>query len=113
MRAVRGFGKNYFTLAAIQATSGAATLHRRRCALFSTASALYLRPCEKEEDPPPEEVPLCTCGDAGERDRSRPCHCNRFFRRLAWLLLHLSELHKRPPCRCRYTKTGLAPPPFE
>ena len=112
MRAVRGFGKNYFTLAAIQATSNAVTLQKRRSAVLSATVAWCFFGSDREEDPPPEERPLCVCSDTKERDRSRPCHCNRFFRRLAWLLLHLSELHKRPLCRCRYTKTGLAPPTF-
>ncbi len=110
MKHLRGFGKNYFTLAAIQAYSSAVSLHAREGAFLSAVTLFALR--DEQEEDPPDEPPVCGCAATRERDRSRPCHCNCFFRRLAWLLLHLSERFKRPICRCRYTKTGLAPPSF-
>lgn len=45
-----------------------------------------------------------------QKNSSKPCHCNYYFRKLALLLLYLSKLFKRELCRCRKTKTGLAPP---
>ena len=111
MKHLRGFGKNYFTLAAIQAYSVAVYLHARE-GVFLSAVTLFALHDEQEDDPPEEPLP-CGCADKGVEQGAKPCHCNCFFRRLAWLLLHLSELLKRPPCRCRYTKTGLAPPLFQ
>ncbi|WP_456382212.1 hypothetical protein [Hydrogenimonas sp.] len=112
MRHLRGFGKNYFTLAAIQAYSTGVRLHAVDTAFSASPVTAYALADMQEEDPP--EVPMpCTCADKGVEQGAKPCHCNCFFRRLAWLLLHLSELRKRPPCRCRYTKTGLAPPSFK
>ncbi|WP_456404201.1 hypothetical protein [Hydrogenimonas sp.] len=106
---VRGFKGRYFTLAAIQAHSGAAGLHARECAFVSLA-VVYTALIEEEEDDPPEEPLLCPCALKESRDRSKPCHCNCHFRRVAWLLFHLSKFFRRTLCRCRKTKTGLAPP---
>ena len=109
MKRVRGFGKNYFTLAAIQAYSSEVT--REAEAAIAAALCRFGRfaPKKEDEDSPPDETEGLCHAPLPER-HEKPCHCNRYFRRLAWLLLHLSERFKRPPCRCRYTKTGLAPP---
>ncbi|NPA29513.1 MAG: hypothetical protein GXO33_04940 [Epsilonproteobacteria bacterium] len=111
MNRVRGFGKNYFTLAAIQAYS-AESSHRRRAVSLQTrtlsrALSSIFR-VGNEDRPPPRVRTTVSCHFP--RHDAKPCHCDCFFRRRAWLLLHLSRLRKRPACRCRYTKTGLAPP---
>jgi len=107
---LRGFGKNYFRLVAIQAYSAGAVLRRRHTALISRSLSLQLFGCDDAKEDPPDISELCECSTLPIRQENKPCHCDRFFRRLAWLLLHLSERFKRPACRCRYTKTGLAPP---
>ena len=106
----RGFGKNYFRLVAVQAYSAGAVLRRHHTALMAQSLSLQLYTIEESEEDPPDPLELCECSGLPVRQDSKPCHCNCFFRRLAWLLLHLSERFKRPACRCRYTKTGLAPP---
>ncbi len=110
MRAAKGFRGRYFTLAAIQALNSEIVLHAVSTRRFSLFAAYSLFGEEPEEDPP--EEPLTTCTDKNSKDRSKPCHCNCFFRRRAWLLFHLSKFYKRRLCRCRKTKTGLAPPLF-
>ncbi len=107
MRRVLGFGKNYFTLAAIQAYSAQAVRLRAERAFLDVSLGVrrFADRADEEEQPPPD-TPVCSFSSLN----ANPCHCNCFFRRRAWLLLHLSRLRKRPACRCRYTKTGLAPP---
>ena len=95
---------------AIQAYSAGAVLRRRHRALMARSLALRLYSTEELQEDPPDPLELCECSSLPIRQENKPCHCNCFFRRLAWLLLHLSERFKRPLCRCRYTKTGLAPP---
>ncbi|WP_201352915.1 hypothetical protein [Hydrogenimonas urashimensis] len=113
---VRGFGKNYFTLAAIQAYSAAAMLHARHIAVAAYRPEYPKSVGEAEEDPPPLEAmlqALVSCFVARPQSSgAKPCHCNCYFKRLAYLLLYISEHFRRFTCRCRYTKTGLAPPFF-
>ncbi|WP_353662295.1 hypothetical protein [Hydrogenimonas sp. SS33] len=111
---MRGFKKTYFTLAAIQAYSTAAVMHARGCA-YAARDRGYrtLLGTEAKEDPPPEESmepESLLCPFIRLQGGTRPCHCNRHFQRLAYLLLYISEHFRRFLCRCRYTKTGLAPP---
>ncbi|BDY12194.1 hypothetical protein HCR_05060 [Hydrogenimonas cancrithermarum] len=109
MRTARGFKGRYFTLAAIQALNSTVKLHARENA-FVSAAVVYNVLNDMQEDDPPEVSSSCLCTETVKQDRSKPCHCNCYFRRLAWLLLHLSNLFGRRLCRCRKTKTGLAPP---
>jgi hypothetical protein len=109
MRTARGFKGRYFTLAAIQALNSAVKLHARENA-FVSAAVVYHVLNDTQEDDPPDLPASCPCRETAKQNRSNPCHCNCYFRRLAWLLLYLSKLFRRILCRCRKTKTGLAPP---
>ncbi|RUM46127.1 MAG: hypothetical protein DSY46_00950 [Hydrogenimonas sp.] len=109
MKTAIGFKGRYFTLSAIQALHSAITLHAKHSTFISTAVINHLFN-EKQAEDPPDLSTACVCQETAQKNRSKPCHCNCYFRRLAWLLLHLSKLFRRRLCRCRKTKTGLAPP---
>jgi len=111
MKTAIGFKGRYFTLTAIQALNSAIKLHAKHSAFISTAVVYnFLNDTQEEDDDPPELLTSCLCQDSFKQNSSKPCHCNCYFRRLAWLLLNLSKLFRRTLCRCRKTKTGLAPP---
>ncbi len=94
----KGF-KRYFSLQAITATTNMVTLHKER---VRTRSHLFVRFVQESyEEPPPEEELLAL---------PKPCYCNIFFACQAHKALRLSRIKKPPLCRCRYTKTGVAPP---
>ena len=40
----------------------------------------------------------------------RPCYCNIVFACLAYKVLKLTRIKKPPICKCRKTKSGIAPP---
>ncbi|BBG65515.1 hypothetical protein NNO_0812 [Hydrogenimonas sp.] len=111
MKSARGFRGRYFTLAAIQALSSEKRLHALESSFVSRAAISTLFAGRESDDPPDEEFES-DCAGGRRRDDSKPCHCNCYFRRVAWLLFHLSKFFRRSLCRCRKTKTGLAPPPL-
>ncbi len=111
MRVAKGFKGRYFTLAAIQALNSQIALHADS-ARYRSLFVVYRLYGEEPEEDPPEEPPLVSCTQRAGKNSSKPCHCNCFFRRRAWLLFHLSKFFRRSVCRCRKTKTGLAPPLF-
>ena len=94
----KGFRGKYFTLQAITATT-AVVKEQQRASAFET-KRLYHYLCFKEEDPPPLE----------KLQPTKPCYCNIFFTYQAHKALRLSRIKKPPLCRCRKTKTGIAPP---
>ncbi|WP_457596142.1 hypothetical protein [Hydrogenimonas sp.] len=105
----KGFGKNYFTLRAILAYSVApkeAAREREGKARQKGVRRIAGRESESDQSPP---LPP-PCLPEPLQQAAKPCHCNRHFRRLAALLLFISEHFRRFLCRCRKTKTGLAPP---
>lgn len=107
MRAPRGFGKRYFTLASIQAHSVAPAQNALRVCLETYATALQ-RNRESDEEPPeaPLEAFVCFSTD-------KPCHCDCYFRRRTLLTLR----RKTPSCNCNcrfysFRRTGVHPPLF-
>jgi len=110
MKTAIGFKGRYFTLSAIQALHSAITLHAKHSTFISTAVIYHFFNGKEVEEDPPNLSTTCLCPKTAQQNSSKPCHCNCYFRRLAWLLLYLSKLFRRTLCRCRKTKTGLAPP---
>lgn len=109
MKAPKGFGKRYFTLASVQAHSVAPVQNGVRVSLESCAYTLY---CDRQsdEDPPeaPPEVLSCLSND-------KPCHCNRYARRHTLLTLRACRNKSSCNCNCRYysfRRTGVHPPPL-
>ncbi len=97
----KGFGKNYFRLVAITATVSSVTLHK--IATKARRYRYHINKYESCDEPPDEELENLLHSD-------KPCYCNIFFACLAHKVLRLSRIKKPPLCRCRYTKTGIAPP---
>ena len=97
----KGFGKNYFRLTAITATASSVTLHKIATKILHCR--YHINRYESSDDPPDEELDSLLHFD-------KPCYCNIFFACLAHKVLRLSRIKKPPLCRCRYTKTGIAPP---
>ena len=110
MRSPKGFGRNYFTLAAIQAYSSSARSHALHTAARTHARRDGLRADDDRESTPEEETPDLLLGEQQPEPSRRPCHCNRFFRRRACVARRRVRFGTRPLCRCRKTKSGIAPP---
>ncbi|WP_456431491.1 hypothetical protein [Nitratifractor sp.] len=106
MRSPRGFGKRYFSLAAITAYA-AAVREARRTSRFEPRRRKSPRDRERSEEPPPEESPLSVFL------RPRPCHCNRIFQQRTRLTLRLNTYIPRCPFYTTYfafRRTGVHPP---
>ena len=113
MKMAIGFKGRYFTLTAIQALNSAIKLLAKNSTFISVAVVYNALSDTQEDDDDPPDLTSCPCKNSFKQNSSKPCHCNCYFRRLAWLLLNLSKLFRHTLCRCRKTKTGLAPPiPF-
>jgi len=110
MKTAIGFKGRYFTLTAIEALNSAIKLQAINSTFISVAVVYNALNDTQEDDDDPPDLTSCLCQDSFRKNSSKPCHCNCFFRRLACLLLSLSRLFRRTLCRCRKTKTGLAPP---
>jgi len=109
LRAPRGFGKRYFTLASIQAHSVAPAQNALLVCLDTYACALH-RDRESDEDPPEEPLSALAC-----LTNDRPCHCDCYFRRRTTLTLRACR--KKSPCNCNcrfysFRRTGVHPPSF-
>jgi len=108
----KGFRGKYFSLAAITATTSQTTLHARFTA-FHDHFAYRHTETEEEESPddPPELLEAITLTEPCYRQWGKKAlHCNCIFRRKVFLALVAAKLKKLIPCRCRFRKTGLAPP---
>ncbi|MDD5372281.1 MAG: hypothetical protein PHO62_02520 [Sulfurimonas sp.] len=105
---LRGFGKNYFTLGAIQAYSANVKLHAISCAYLHILSNPLLCKKQEQEDEPPtllESVLLL--------QNDKPCHCNLFFKLKIRLILLLNHFIPRCPYYTTYfafRRTGVHPP---
>jgi len=109
LRAPRGFGKRYFTLASIQAHSVAPAQAGLRVCLEAYAFAL-MRDRESDEDPPEEPIEALAC-----LANDKPCHCDRYFRRRTRLTLRACRKKNACNCNCRFysfRRTGVHPPSF-
>jgi len=107
---LKGFGKNYFTLTAIQAYSSSMTLKAQVSALSALSKVSKKESDTVDEDDPPTEELL---EHTATITTKTPCHCDCFFRhktRLATLLFHFI-----PRCRFynkffAFRRTGIHPP---
>lgn len=108
MRAPRGFAKNYFSFASMQAHSVAPKLASR-----AASTALYLQKsalCENEdldESPPDEGVEiLCELN-------AKPCLCNYFYKLKTKIALLINHYIPRCPYYTvcfAFRRTGVHPP---
>ncbi len=107
MRAPRGFGRRYFTLAAIQAYSAGAV--QRAAYVCLENYALTLEQFRESDDDPPDDPPealACFQSD-------KPCHCDCYFRRRTFLTLRGCRKKSGCNCNCRFysfRRSGVHPP---
>lgn len=110
MRAPKGFGKNYFTLAAIQAYSSAAALQG---AVSRTHAVSEQRDRESETEAEADDSPdalLCTVTQplphpSGSR------HCNCYYKRKTRNIIKNHPLPKQYRRPYKLTNSNLSPPP--
>ncbi len=124
MRAPEGFGKNYFSLRAIQAYATTPVLHAT--ATRYACTALH-SDAQRESDAPPDDpceaqLQNCTIQEPEQQGlqplltclfHRKPCHCNRLFRQRTLLLLKLVRTLPECTCKCRFfsfRRTGTHPP---
>jgi hypothetical protein len=106
---VRGFGKNYFTLASILAYSVAPRLHAQTTLFNSLDHRSYSFDLDEEESPPDEELLLTN----STLQQNKACHCNCFFRKIIRLILLLNHFIPRCPFYTKYfafRRSGVHPP---
>ena len=107
---VKGFGKKYFTLAAIQAYSSAIKLNAIFTICKTTLDKKLKISSSKDEDEPPKDLQeLLTCALLS----AKPCHCDCFFKRKTALAVKLFKFIPRCPYYTTYfafRRTGVHPP---
>ncbi len=106
MKLAKGFGKNYFTLAAIQASSVQVTLSSSH-ARVQSLSLIYHDSQEEEEESPPDALLLLALPVAKQ--------CNCVFNQKCRLALKNAKHRGQPQCNCKHLshrKTGISPPLF-
>jgi hypothetical protein len=112
VKLLRGFGKNYFRLTAIQAYSSAQNLHAQ---LTTYSFFTHIQEGEKEseceeESPPDLEASLLPLPLLSNK---KPCHCNAYFTHLSKLMVLLNHYIPRCPYYTTYfafRRSGVHPP---
>jgi hypothetical protein len=106
---VKGFGKNYFSLSAVQAYSSSVTMHSQITSYtFLTPKNINEYDDSFEEDPPD----ILELPDILNQNK-KPCHCNEFFTHLSKLMVLLNHYIPRCPYYTTYfafRRTGVHPP---
>ncbi len=108
MRAPKGFGKNYFTFASVQAYSSAIKLD----AISSSSQEFLYNKISNEDDleeDPPDTSPLSSI----ILENSKVCHCNCYFKKIIRLILLLNHFIPRCPFYntfFAFRRTGVHPP---
>lgn len=116
MRRPKGFGRNYFSLTAIQATVTAVTIHA-----MTTATQLLCHPLsslESDEDDPNDPLlslisPLTVTSEPDSRLLTRSCHCNCYFKRKTRNIFISLYSKFKPKYFCPYIVSGIAPPSYD
>lgn len=109
MKLLKGFGKNYFTLSAILASSVEQKLQSQVSSLFS----LLHKNISQEEKELEEEEPPCELLLVTSTLKNKPCHCNCFYKlktRLALLSYHYIPRCPYYTTYFAFRRTGIHPP---
>lgn len=106
MKLPKGFGKNYFTLRAITATSNQVTLSKNqaRVEVFHIYSPINDE-VESEEEAPSDI--LLSILDLS----SKPCHCNCYYLRRTKKILCLFAFQKLDNLYFKTLNNSISPPP--
>ncbi len=105
---LKGFGKNYFTLSAIQASSVNVKIDALSCAYLRILSNPAAYTIMKQESEPPTLLEALFL-----LQNDKPCHCNLFFKLKIRLILLLNHFIPRCPYYTTYfafRRTGVHPP---
>jgi hypothetical protein len=105
---VKGFGKNYFSLSAICATTNSITLHTSASRYTHRSRNLSMYATTEEEDDPLDELELLQHEEG--LSPSSSCHCNCFFKRLFYTLTQIFRHHPQTYFIFHKRHTGIAPP---
>ncbi len=109
MRVPRGFGKNYFSLSAIQSYAVAKTLNARASSFHAY---VYRNTSVSDEEFEESESPPQLLEESFF-SQSKPCHCNCYFTLKTRLMLFLHIYIPRCPyyTTCfAFRRTGVHPP---
>jgi len=102
----KGFKGKYFSLQAITATVSTVKLQKQKFMFLNYF--ISQKVIQLEDDPPIDELTQYT--NIPVNQYTKPCFCNIFFACLTHKVLKLFRINKPPICRCRKTKSGIAPP---
>jgi len=109
MKLLKGFGKNYFSLSAIQAYSSAKTLHSSLTSSSFFTYKKYLENDEFEEESPPDLLELPEVLE----QNTKICLCHRHHTNYSKLTVLLNHFIPRCPYYTTYfafRRTGVHPP---
>ncbi len=110
MKLIRGFGKNYFALRAIQAYSSAQKLHSRLTSASFLTFTTYKESNEfEDEDPPPDLLEL----PAILEQNKKICLCHKHHTHFSRLTVLINHYIPRCPYYTTYfafRRTGVHPP---
>ncbi len=106
MKLPKGFGKNYFTLRAITATTNQVTLNAQCSRVQSFHMANFL---SDELEAESEEEELATTFGVLELS-FKPCQCNCFYKKRTKKTLKLHALQKSKPQIFVTLNTSISPP---
>lgn len=110
---VKGFGKKYFTLASIQASSTAVKLHSIYTALKTNFNQKLQLSSQSDVDEPPKDLELLLV--CSSNNINKPCHCDCLFRSKTALAVRLFKFIPRCPYYTTYfafRRTGVHPPQY-
>jgi hypothetical protein len=109
MKLIRGFGKNYFSLSAIQAYSTATTMHSQISSINSHFhKKIFIEDEELDDSESPPEIL-----EQNFILNNKPCHCNCYYNLKTKLMLLLNVYIPRCPYYTTYfafRRTGVHPP---
>jgi len=102
----KGFGKNYFSLAAIQAYVAEVVTQATQTRNTPHIQACHHDNTQEDEEAPPDSALLLQAIPLAKR-------CNCIFNQRCRLVLKCAKLRGTPKCNCRHLshrKTGISPP---
>ncbi len=108
MKNVKGFGKNYFRLSAIQAQVNKMILDAKEVSISAKAIFFPENVDDICDDPPDLDILLTESLNLPVAKR-----CNCIFNQKCRLTLKNCKLRGKPKCNCKHLnhrKTGIAPP---
>ena len=108
MKTPKGFGKNYFSLSAICATSSNVILQAQCSSYTHLSRNLSYESLEDEENPLEELEALLL--ETTTKQKTSSCHCNCFFKNLLYTLSQYFKFHPQTFFIFFKTRSGIAPP---